>query len=339
MTTQPSHKMLIVCENTPMNRILIVKTSSLGDVIHHLPVIADIHAYYPNVMFDWVVEESFMDIPTLHPAINQIIPVAVRRWRQHVFNQKTWSEIANFKRLISAQSYDVVIDAQGLLKSAIMTKFAQGKKCGLDKNSAREPLASYFYDKKFNVARNQHAVARNRELAARACGYQIPSTAPNYGITANAATVSDLNLAKPYIIGLHGTSKDSKLWPNSHWIALGKALEKKHLNLVLPWASNAEQQRANNIAASLNNTTVLPKLSIAQLATIIGQSHAAIGVDTGLSHLAAALNIPTIAIYTDTNPALTGVYPGDQAPAINLGGIASVPAVDEILQALKQIKP
>ncbi len=322
-----------------MNRILIVKTSSLGDVIHHLPVITDIRAHYPDIILDWVVEENFADIPALHPNINQIIPVAIRRWRKNLFNQNTWSEIAAFKRLIRAQRYDLIIDAQGLIKSAVMACFALGKKCGLDKSSARESLASYFYDEKFNVARKQHAVVRNRELAAHALDYAIPSNAPDYGISAYAPTNNTLNLAKPYIIGLHGTSKDSKLWPNTHWIALGKALADKHLNLVLPWASSAEQVRAKEIAAALNNATVLPKLSITQLATIINQSHAAIGVDTGLSHLAAALNIPTVAIYTDTNPTLTGVLSGSKMPAVNLGGIASMPSANEVLAALMKIKP
>lgn len=328
--------MIIVCENSTMERILLVKTSSLGDVIHNLPVVSDILQQYPDAHIDWVVEESFADIPKLHPAIKQVIPVAARRWRKAIFCKQTWCEIAAFKRLVSAKPYDLIIDTQGLIKSAVMTKFAQGLKCGQDKASAREPFASYFYNQKHNVARDQHAVIRNRETAARACGYAIPSGAPDYGL--KAITSSKLDLPQPYIVGLHGTSKESKLWPITHWIDLAKALADQQLNLVLPWASDAEHTRANDIAAKHSNVIVLPKLKIVQLATIIGNAHAAIGVDTGLSHLATALSIPTIAIYTDTDPALTGVYPGAHAPANNLGGKAQCPSVAETISTLNKLK-
>ncbi|MEE9332356.1 MAG: lipopolysaccharide heptosyltransferase I [Methylophilaceae bacterium] len=318
-----------------MKRILLVKTSSLGDVIHNLPVVSDILQHYPDVQIDWVVEESFADIPPLHPAVKQVFTVAVRRWRKHVFSKQTWHEIAVFKRLISQQPYDLIIDTQGLIKSAVMAKCAQGIKCGHDKNTAREPIASYFYDKKFNVARNQHAVVRNRELAAHACNYSKPNHVPNYGITAKASI--EENLPEPYVIGLHGTSKDSKLWPTTHWNDLAKALATQQLQLVLPWASPAEHQRAKNIAAQQSNVLVLPKCSIAQLATTISRAYVAVGVDTGLSHLAAALNIPTVALYTDTQPTLTGVYSGAHAQAINLGGVKKIPSVASVLDAIQSV--
>ncbi|MGQ0441926.1 MAG: lipopolysaccharide heptosyltransferase I [Methylophilaceae bacterium] len=318
-----------------MKRILLVKTSSLGDVIHNLTVVNDILAHFPQAKIDWVVEESFADILKLHPAIQRIIPVAIRRWRKQLLCRNTWAEITAFKRAVSMKEYDCIIDSQGLIKSAILTKFARGTSFGLGRDSAREPLASTCYDKTYRVARHQHAVIRNRQLVALALGYEKPNDAPDYGITANPDAHHDI--VNPYIIGLHGTSRDSKLWPVSHWIALGKALANRKLQLVLPWASEAELQRAKEIARALNNASILPKSSIAQLATIIQQAQVAIGVDTGLSHLAVALNVPTIAIYTDTDSALTGVMGGDRAAAINLGGIAQIPAVDSVLQALEKI--
>jgi len=317
-----------------MKRILLVKTSSLGDVIHNLPVVTDILQQHPDAHIDWVVEEAFADIPKLHPAIKQVFTVAVRRWRKQLLCKKTWCEIATFKKQVSQQPYDLIIDTQGLIKSAVMTTFALGSKCGMDKHSAREPLASYFYHKKYPVARNQHAVTRNRALAAQACGYQLRDNAPTYGIAAKEGV---LNVALPpsFVVGLHGTSKDSKLWPTRLWIDLAKQLATQHQSLVLPWASEAEQQRAQAIASEADNVIVLPKLSIAQLACIIEQAWVAVGVDTGLSHLSVALNIPTVAIYTDTNPARTGVMASANSKVVNLGGVQQIPSVASVLDAIQ----
>lgn len=318
-----------------MKRILLIKTSSLGDVIHNCPVIDDIHKHFADAQIDWVVEESFADIPRMHTGVNEVYTVAVRRWRKQLFKRKTWQEISQFKHKIQQNQYDVIIDTQGLLKSALITKLAKGIKHGYDKHSIREPFASRFYDVALACSYQQHAVTRNRTLAALSLGYGAPTDAPNYGLNAEKL---GLNLPSPFIIGLHGTSKASKLWPTQHWIDLGKALAKRNLHLVLPWASAAEENRANTIQAALNNATVLPKCTIAQLANIISQAQAAVGVDTGLSHLAAALNVPTVAIYTDTNPALTGVMAGAKMPAVNLGGIAQTPSVDIVLATLLKFK-
>jgi len=318
-----------------MLKLLIVKTSSLGDVVHNLPIIHDILSHRQDVEIDWIVEESFADIPKLHPAINRVIPVAIRRWRKNMFSHQTWSEIKALKQQLSQRHYDIVLDTQGLLKSSLLCYLSAGEKHGYDKDSIREPLASHFYDKTHLVSRAQHAVIRNRALAALTFAYNAPSTAPNYGIAAKST--SSLVIQKPYIMCLHGTSRDSKLWPTEYWVALGKEFEKKQIKLALPWSSEAEMKRAQHIASMLDNATVLPKLTISELANVISQSEAAIGVDTGLSHLSAALNIPTIAIYTDTDPALTGVYAGPIAPAINLGNINSTPSVHDVMNAFGKI--
>lgn len=318
-----------------MLKLLIVKTSSLGDVIHNLPIIHDICSHYPDVEIDWLVEAGFADIPKSHPAVNRVITVAIRRWRKALFSKQIWLEIKAAKQQIAAERYDIVLDTQGLLKSGLLTYFSRGHKHGYDKNSAREPLASYFYDTTHQVSRHQHAVARNRELAALSLNYAIPDNLPYYGIKSNPH--SPLALKSPYVIGLHGTSRDSKLWPTELWLALGQELAKQQLQLVLPWASEAEFQRASHIASHLNNATVLPKLSISELSMVISQAKAAVGVDTGLSHLSVALNIPTVAIYTDTNPLLTGVYAGISAPAVNLGNIGEIPSVHDVLTQLQEI--
>jgi len=326
-----------------MQRILLIKTSSLGDVIHNLPVVTDVRAHFPNVQIDWIVEETFADIPRMHPDVSQVMTVAMRRWRKQIFSKKTWSEISGFKNALSQTTYDAVIDTQGLLKSALIARNANGVRHGYNSNSIREPLASRFYDKTYAISYQQHAVQRNRALAALSLNYAPPADAPDYGISAKhtendaPGNRMDISLQGSYIVGLHGTSRDSKLWPIAHWIDLGRQLAQQNFNLVLPWASEAEFNRASEIVQQLQNATVLPKLSIAELAGIIANAQAAIGVDTGLSHLAAALDKPVVAIYTDTNPSLTGVMAGAHAQAINLGNIGEIPIVADVLDSLGKI--
>ncbi len=319
-----------------MLKLLIVKTSSLGDIVHNLPIIADIRVHYPDIEIDWLVEASFADIPKLHPAVNHVISVSFRRWRKSLFSKQTWQEINALRQQLSSRHYDIVLDTQSLLKSALFTLFTHGNKHGFDSDSAREPLASIFYNTKHRVSRSQQAVALNRALAAKAFNYEMPDTRPDYGIQAQ----SQLGVVPPgpYVMGLHGTSRDSKLWPVDHWIKLGELLSKQQLQLLLPWGSEAELNRAQQIASKLTNATVLPKLSIALLTTLLSHAKAAIGVDTGLSHLAAALNIPTIAIYTDTNPQLTGITAGAFSLAINIGDINQTPTVEEVFQAFLSLQ-
>ena len=329
--------------NDTTMKILLVKTSSLGDVIHNLPVVNDILQHAPQAhndwQIDWIVEESFADIPRLHTGVSHVFTLAFRRWRKQLFIKKTWQEIAAFKQLIQQNQYDAIIDTQGLLKSALAMRYARGTKHGYDKQSIREPLASYFYDKTYAISYQQHAVMRNRALCALSLGYAIPTDAPDYGMPTDRMDIHlhTSDLQADYMIALHGTSRDSKLWPVQHWVALGKQLALQNLNMVLPWASEAEFSRANDIANQLQNAIVLPRLSISELAGVIANAKAAVGVDTGLSHFAAALNIPTVAIYTDTNPELTGVMAGKFAPAINLGNIGEIPTVNSILESLHWI--
>ncbi len=316
----------------PMLQILLVKTSSMGDVIHNLPVIADILAHYPDAQFDWMVEESFAEIPKLHPQVRNVIPVAVRRWRKSIFSRSTWQEINHLKARLKHTCYDAIIDTQGLLKSAVLAEFTQGEIHGMDANSAREPLASLFYKHKHAVARGLHAVQRNRILAALALNYPIPQSLPDYGLASYHHAPSELALPDDYVVFLHGTSRDSKLWPVSQWVALAQKLKQYQLQVLLPWSNPAEQKRAQEIAAQSTNVTVLPKLKLTPLAGILANSRLNIGVDTGLMHLSTALNKPSIAIYTDTNPEFTGVLPGIENLAINIGGKAQIPEADAVLK-------
>lgn len=320
-------------------RILLVKTSSLGDVIHNLPVASDLRRHFPQASIDWCVEESFAAIPRLHPAVNRIIPVAIRRWRKHLWQGATWREICAFQRTIREQTYDAILDTQGLTKSALLASRANGPLSGYAADSAREPLAARFYDRHFSVDKNLHAVLRNRLLGAAAFGYDVDN-AVDYGITAPALALDWLSVGRsnsPYVVLLTATSRDDKLWPESHWIALGRQLAQLGLRAVLPAGNPVERERAARLAAALPNALAAPPMPIDALATLLAGARAVVGVDTGLTHLAVALKVPTVALYTATEPGLTGVY--GTGFLRNLGGKGQCPTAaavtEEIVQAMK----
>lgn len=311
-------------------RLLLMKTSSLGDVIHNLPVVSDIKRHFPDATVDWCVEENFAAIPRLHPGVNKVIPVALRRWRKRLLSPATWREMAASKAQLQANTYDLVIDTQGLAKSALLSRLCHGVVAGYDADSAREPYAARHYQKKFSIAKSAHAVTRNRQLVATALGYS-DDTAPDYGITA-ASTAAAWLAAKKYVVLLTATSRDDKLWPETHWIALGQSLLAQGLQLVFPSGNARERERAQRLAAALPGAIVAPPLQIPELASLLAGAAAVVGVDTGLTHLAVALKTPTIALYTATDPGLTGVF--GTGYLRNLGGKAQQPSPDDVLAAL-----
>jgi heptosyltransferase-1 len=311
-------------------RILIVKTSSLGDVIHNLPVVGDIQQHFPDAIIDWCVEESFAAIPRLHPGVNEVIPVALRRWKKHLLSMTTWREIQAFRQKIAHPAYDIVLDTQGLLKSALLAGRAQGIKCGYAADSAREPIAARYYDRTYSVSKSAHAISRNRLLAAAALGY-TPDPAINFGIF-SPSTVIDWLPETPFVVLLSATSRDDKLWPEDHWIALGQQLSALGYSAILPGGSALERERATRLASTIPGAIPAPPMTIPELATLLAQAKAVIGVDTGLSHLAVALNTPTVAIYTATDPGLTGVFGSGYFK--NLGAKAKIPSVQSVIDAL-----
>ena len=314
-----------------MKRILIVKTSSLGDVVHNLPVASDIRRHFPDALIDWVVEEPYAPLVRLHSAVRRVIPVALRRWRQRPLGRVTWKEIGEFRRLSQAERYDAIIDTQGLLKSALIARAAKGRHHGFDAGSAREPFAARFYDVTHHVARSQHAVSRNRVLAAAALGYRVEDPI-DYGIAISGPVTRP---AQPYAVLLHGSSRRDKLWPEAAWTELGRALAARSLACVLPWGSDEEHKRSERIAQDLDRAEVPPLEPLDRLAVMLGKAVAVVGVDTGLTHLAAALGRPVAAIYCGTDPSLTGVYGAPRAK--NLGGPGERPSPEEALQALEAV--
>lgn len=288
-----------------MKKILIVKTSSMGDVIHTLPALTDAKKYILEIEFDWVVEETFAEIPAWHFAVKNVIPVALRRWRK-IFNQD-WQkkELPAFVHKLREQQYDFIIDAQGLIKSAIITRFARGMRCGMDWQSAREPLASLLYKQKYSVAKNQHAITRVRKLFAKTLGYNLPKEQPDYSIT--SADFPRYYQNQPdYMAFIHGTAKAEKCWSEENWIALAKLAAENNYEVKIPWGNQTEYERAQRIAAQCENAQVLPQLSLTEIAGILKTAKGIVAIDTGLGHLSAALNVPNVSLYGPTNVDLIG---------------------------------
>lgn len=291
-------------------KVLIVKTSSMGDIIHTLPALTDAGKMIPGITFDWVVEEAFAEIPAWHPLVNKVIPVALRRWRKQLMTRKTWQEWNNFRNVLRATSYDLIIDAQGLLKSAFITLNAKGNRVGFNAYSARESLAAIFYRKTFFVEKkNQHAISRLRHLFAQALGYVTPTQVPHYGLDRTRLKNSgDEN----YLVFLHGTTWATKHWPESSWIELTKIAAAKGLEIKLPWGNKTEEERAQRIAAVSEKASVLPRQDLLGMAKILAGAQAVVAVDTGLLHLTAGLGVPAVSLYGPTNPTLSGALGSSQ---------------------------
>jgi heptosyltransferase-1 len=310
-----------------MPRILFVKTSSLGDVVHQCPAVTDAARSVAGATIDWVVEEGFAGIARMHPQVSRVIPVALRRWRRALWTREAWRELAQFRRSLGLQAYDAVIDTQGLLKSALITRFTCGIRHGMDPDSAREPLASRFYDRTHAVPRRLHAVERNRKLTAAALGF-VPSDRIDYGLRSGGEPGQKLPAA--YAVLLTMTSRADKLWPEARWIELGRALA---LPIVLPWGSEEERSRAERIARGVGEAMVPLRMSVEALAEVLRNARHVVGLDSGLTHLAAALGAPTVAVFCGSDPALTGLYGAPRAA--NVGAPGKPPQVVEVLRAVQ----
>lgn len=317
-----------------MTHLLLVRLSSLGDVLHTFPVATDIRRERPGALLHWAVEEAYAPLVQLHPGVSRIIPVALRRWRRRLLKGATWSEIGALRKVLGAQPFDAILDTQGLLKSVLVAKMARGPVHGFGRRTAREPLASRFYDFKYEFSASDHKVERYREVAARALGYARAS-APDYGIQAPAPP--GFAPAQPYCVLLHSTAREAKLWSEDAWRDVGRALEAKGVRCVLPWGSDAEQSRSRRIAGGLSGAVVPPRLSIADAAGLIGAAKAVIGVDTGLMHLAAALRVPVVGIFCDSEP--LDAKPLGRGPTAFRGGIGTPPRAADVLGALGEVAP
>ncbi|GAB5452140.1 MAG: lipopolysaccharide heptosyltransferase I [Halioglobus sp.] len=291
-------------------KVLVVKLSSMGDVIHTLPAVSDAAAAIPELSVDWVVEEAFAEIPAWHPAVEQVLPVALRRWRKRPLRSLLGAEWRAARRAIAACDYDAVIDAQGLIKSALVARYARGPRYGMDRHSAREPLAARAYQHPIEVPRDRHAAERLRYLFAAALGYELPQGPGDFALAGN---VEPGAILKQTLLFFHGSARAEKLWPVEHWIALAKLATAGRFQVLLPWGDQRERERAEEIArAAGEGVEVLPEQTLAELARHITVAWGYVGVDTGLGHLAAALNLPGVSLYGSTRPGIVGTYGAGQ---------------------------
>ena len=288
-------------------RVLIIKLSSLGDMIHTLPALTDAGQMIPDIEFDWVAEEAFTEVPKWHPLVKTVIPIAIRRWRKTIFKSLCSGDYQKFFNTLRLKDYDCVIDAQGILKSAVITSLAKGTRIGYCKQSLREPIARLFYQRKL-VKRPiscMHAITAIRYLFAEALGYTI-NDQPDYGIVNSPYFQSNSTYSHPYLFFSHSTTWSIKHWPEHHWIKLIRLAEDKNFNILLSWGNEIERVRAERLKAQGKKTTVLPKMSLTDLGKILLHAKASVAVDTGLGHLAAALGVPGVSLYGPTSPAKCG---------------------------------
>ena len=295
----------------------------MGDVFHTFPALSDAQHNLPGLVVDWVVEKSFEEIPKWHPVVDKVYPIELRKWRKTLFSKKTRQEIKTFFETVNQTQYDLIIDAQGLLKSAWVARKINGKVAGYDWSSAREPLATWFYQFKYPVAKKQHAILRLRQLLAQSLDYPLAEKPQIvYGLNTQTWSKPDVLIERlghdDYLVFLHGTTWETKYWPETYWIELLQKVNALGEKVILPWGNQEENDRALRIASTTEAENVwVPKqmLSLNDMAKTLKNAQAVVSVDTGLSHVAAALEVPMVVLYRVTDPILVGA---DSAKVIRL---------------------
>ncbi|MCE2679383.1 MAG: lipopolysaccharide heptosyltransferase I [Burkholderiales bacterium] len=315
-----------------MNRILIVKTTSMGDVIHALPVLSDLRRAFPGAQIDWMVEEPFADLVRLHHGVGEVVPVALRTWRKKGVAE-LWRQWKRLRAQLAPKPYDAVIDLQGLMKSALLAKAASGPRLGPGFRHAREPLAACFYSKTASWNASSHAVERLREITASLLDYPL-SGDPDFGIQTVAAQSSALNEPK-HAWFFHGTARAEKSWSVENWRLLATKLTSDGFRISLPWGTDAERKQAETIAAHIDDVTVLPKMNLGTLALRLQSADLVVGVDTGLVHLSGAMQLPLVALFFATPQ--WRYAPKFNPNAISLGDMGDIPSCDEVYEATQQL--
>jgi heptosyltransferase-1 len=314
-------------------RILIVKTTSMGDVVHALPALSDLKRALPDAQVDWLVEAPFAAIPAWHPGVDRVLPLAWRKWRKHLGQRATWQAMGALRGQLRAQRYDAILDLQGLLKSVAWGAQAQGPISGYDWHSIREPLASVFYHRRYNVPRTWHAVQRSRRLAALALGYPMPESAPDFGLQALPGSPRWAAPAAAAAL-IPCASRPEKLWPEADWIVLGHNLQARGLTPVLLWGNAEEEARAQRVADACGGV-VPPFLSVHETGQVLAGCALTVGLDTGFSHLAAAFGVPTLGIYCDHEPGLAGITGAGWVRS--LGGKGQRPSLADVQVLVAQM--
>ncbi len=314
-----------------MKEILFIKTSSMGDVLHHMPAVTDAKRQFPDARITWVVDEMYAPLARLHPAVDEVVTIAVRRWRRQLLSGETWREAREALRQLRVRSFDAIVDTQGLMRTALMAKLLKGTRHGYDKESIREPSASRFYDVNHKVSWDLHVIARNRTLTGLALGYE-PQGKPDYGF--DRSQFKQI-ATKPYAMIFHATAKATKEWPEDRWIEVGKFLAARGLEVVLPWGNQAERERSERIAAAVPGARVPERKPIIEVAHDISAARLVAGVDTGFIHIAAALGVPVVAVFTILK-SLTAEPSGPGRIEL-IGARDGIPETRAVLDAIERI--
>jgi heptosyltransferase-1 len=288
-----------------MKKVLIAKLASLGDLIHALPALSDASKMVEGIRFDWLVDKNFQEIPLWHSSVDRVIPTNHRGWRAHPFARSSWSEFSNALKTLKQESYDLIIDAQGNLKSSIFSRLVDSNIAGWDAKSAPEWGSHLLYKTSYFADKNLHAIERLRTLFASALGYEKPTSAPSYQINRSKLILPPLDLPSRYLLFVPIASYESKLWLDSYWQELIHLAVKEGYSILLPWGHPKEKERALRLQID-PAVTVLPKLSLSEIGALIAKAEGVISLDTGLSHLSAALETPCVTLYGPTDPKLTG---------------------------------
>ncbi len=315
----------------PPSGALVVRPSSLGDIVHALALVADIRAHRPELAVDWVAEEAFAPLVALDRGVRRVIPVALRRWRRRPFSTTTWREMAGFRRDLRRDEYVAVLDLQEQVKGALVARLARGPRHGPDRASIREPVATLAHEHHHAIDPDQHLIDRCRALAAAALGYRADGP-PRFGIAAPPPAAETPIPDRPYLVFLHATSRADKLWPEAQWRALIAAFAGAGFAVLLPWGTPAEHARSERLAAGEAAASIPPKQALPALSTLLARAELVVGVDTGLVHLAAALGAPTVSLFVATDPRLAGVARASSL-ARDLGGVGIVPSVGDVQDA------
>ena len=313
-------------------RVLVVKTSSMGDLVHTLPALTDAYTALGDIRFDWVCEPAFAEIPHWHPSVGDVLAIPLRRWKGRLHRLLFSNDLAAYKQVLGAEHYDAVIDAQGLLKSAyLITRFTNGPKHGFDRRSAKEGWAASVYDVRHRVDRSKHAISRTRELFAHALGYAVPDTDPD----------ASIDLGRPFdladrLVLVTQASRQRKCWSDQAWRLVIEDALPQFAEVVLPVGSDSEFEAVRRLTEGLP-VRILNQQSLSDVAAAISGARAVVSVDTGLAHIADALGIPLLALYGPTKPGLVGPVSEQSHILKSSTGQMDDIAADEVMMWVSQL--
>lgn len=294
-----------------MKKVLLIKMTSMGDLMHALPALTDAANVFPDIQFDWVVDEAFADIPLWHPSVNRIIKSAHRRWKKQISQSFSSGELSRFYRQLNLENYDFVVDSQSNLKSATVALLrrlgkSSGDIHGLDGAGVREKPAHWVYQHRYRAIHNEHSILQQRRLIANALGYPVPDSIPDYGIDRTQLHLPAIDLPENFVFFVHNASWKTKLWPEQHWRALIELATEAGFSVLLPSGNEEEKKRAERLAKQHTQVIALPRLSLSEIAAIMDKARGAVCCDTGLGHLAGVLDLPSISFYGPTDAQLIG---------------------------------